>query len=86
MSAKHQVDELRAARGANHTRVGHHTLEWEGAPHDKRGHRLFGEGRGAVGYGKCFCGVLSPDELPSAAARKRWHRQHKLDILAGGAA
>lgn len=34
-----------------------------------------------VGHGKCRCGALSP-ELPTTAARKRWHKQHKAEVLA----
>ncbi len=33
------------------------------------------------GYGVCSCGERSPD-LPSTAARQRWHRQHKEALLA----
>jgi hypothetical protein len=34
------------------------------------------------GHGKCSCGERSP-WLDSNAKRKAWHRQHKLDVLAG---
>ena len=60
-------------------RVPGHTLRLEGAPYDEDG-RLLTNGwnaspRGA-GCGKCSCGALS-DVLPSANARKQWHRDHK---------
>lgn len=35
----------------------------------------------ASGSTKCSCGVESP-VLPTIAARQRWHREHKLDVLA----
>jgi hypothetical protein len=34
----------------------------------------------AVGRTRCECGEWSP-ELPSTAARQRWHRDHKNDVL-----
>lgn len=49
------------------------------------GHGLRNEGRYWNGYayvsggmapGRCECGARSED-LPSAAARKRWHAEHK---------
>ena len=53
------------------------------------GHTLFAEGRVRSGYGlhsgggstTCSCGARSP-ELPSTAARQRWHRLHKEQVLA----
>jgi hypothetical protein len=53
-----------------------------------KGHELLFEGRlmnsylpgNGVGKGRCRCGALSPD-LPTTAARKRWHREHKQAIL-----
>lgn len=33
------------------------------------------------GVGRCSCGETSA-ALPSKAARKRWHRSHKADVLA----
>lgn len=44
--------------------------------------RLIGDGNGE-GRGSCTCGVDSP-LLPSTAARKRWHREHK-DAIRGKA-
>lgn len=35
---------------------------------------------GKRGHPRCSCGVLGP-HLDSDAARKRWHRDHKNDIL-----
>lgn len=56
-----------------------------------RGHGLQGEGaayegmsRVWIGRGTCACGAQSP-VLESDYARKRWHRQHKLDVIAQGA-
>jgi hypothetical protein len=57
------------------------------------GHSLYREGHPAgfslgytgIGKGKCSCGALSED-LPSNAARQRWHRQHKEEIIASGKA
>ena len=49
------------------------------------GHGLRHEGRywngwtyvsGGMAPGICECGAKSP-ELPTAVARKRWHREHK---------
>lgn len=34
------------------------------------------------GKGRCSCGVTSEWELPTTAARQRWHRIHKGDVLA----
>ena len=58
-----------------------HWLWWEGAPHDHRGGRIGWNGTGGVGSAKCSCGELSP-VLPSGAARKRWHREHKAALAA----
>ena len=58
------------------------------------GHGLYGEGwpwigtkiqalyRSGPGMAKCECGQMS-DLLPSTAARKRWHAQHKQDVTHG---
>ena len=37
--------------------------------------------RSGRGRGLCECGEMSP-ELDSAAARKRWHRDHKAAVRA----
>ena len=50
-----------------------HTLWREGASVD---HDQWTEGRGG-----CSCGTLSP-KLPSTKARQRWHREHKLEVIA----
>lgn len=36
-----------------------------------------------TGIGVCRCGATSP-VLPSNAARKRWHAEHKTDAVEGG--
>ena len=54
-----------------------------------KGHALLFEGealgnrfnRTGPGVGGCTCGVHS-EELPSRAARKRWHKEHKAGVLA----
>lgn len=69
-------------------RVSGHTLRNEGAAFERRdGHHYrinvwstFGDG-----YGLCSCGARSPI-LSSGGARKRWHREHKAEILASDAA
>lgn len=54
-----------------------------------RGHALRYEGRvlstggwvkSGPGPGRCECGAISP-ELPSTAARQRWHRDHKQAVI-----
>lgn len=54
-----------------------HTLPFEGQLRSPLGHTNNGPGHGA-----CSCGAKSPEPLPSTAARQRWHREHKLEILA----
>ena len=52
-----------------------------------KGHTLWAEGDAVgrhyswsgLGCGSCSCGARSP-ELPSRAARRRWHAQHKDEI------
>lgn len=53
------------------------------------GHGLLHEGRvhssgywvgGAPGIGECSCGKKS-EELPTAAARRRWHKAHKAEVV-----
>lgn len=58
-----------------------------------KGHALWREGRACTpngfdlvdgslpGYAFCECDARSV-ELPTTAARKRWHKQHKEEILA----
>ena len=59
-----------------------------------KGHGLLHEGRywnglayvsGGMAHGICSCGAGS-EPLPSALARKRWHREHKTDIITARAA
>lgn len=45
----------------------------------KRWPFLWHDGRGV---GACSCGAKS-EPLPSNAARKRWHREHKQAVVAG---
>jgi hypothetical protein len=50
-----------------------HALVAEGAPFERRGHRLIGKGGRAL----CECGELSPP-LANTSRRKAWHRdEHK---------
>lgn len=65
-----------------------HTLVSEGAPHDADGNLhcgIFGVNTAGPGRGKCSCGALS-DQLPSGYARRKWHRQHKVDADASAPA
>lgn len=55
--------------------IGHGLLA-EGAGFREDGVRLRPYTVGGPGRARCACGAMS-DELPSAAARKRWHRVHK---------
>lgn len=41
-------------------------------------------GRTAEGHAVCSCGATSPESLPSANARKAWHRDHKALIRTRG--
>lgn len=50
-----------------------HTLLFEGEAIGQSWHK------NGPGSGKCSCGEMSP-ELPTRAARKRWHREHKEAI------
>lgn len=56
-------------------RVAGHGLRYEGRTHNA--YRGLGNG---VGTGKCECGAESPD-LPTTAARQRWHKEHKAEVL-----
>lgn len=53
-----------------------HGLQWEGKTRDQW---MYGSGITA-GVGHCSCGGRSP-ELPTTAARQRWHKKHKQAIL-----
>ena len=57
------------------TLVKGHVLLFEGKPCGNTIYQLRG-----FGFGKCSCG-LSSERLGSNAARKRWHKQHKADVL-----
>lgn len=56
-----------------------HTLRYEGNAYNPNGQMKY-RFNDPVGHAKCSCGALSP-ELPSRAARKRWHKQHKAEVL-----
>lgn len=65
-----------------------HTLVREGARHHADGDPFTiwdpdyaDESHSPEGHGKCSCGEVS-DLLPSKAARKRWHRDHKHAVKA----
>jgi hypothetical protein len=60
------------------SRLAGHGLIQEGWPFI--GTHLQARYRSGPGMAKCECGSMS-DVLPSASARKRWHRQHKEDLL-----
>ncbi|GAA2347487.1 hypothetical protein [Dactylosporangium salmoneum] len=62
------------------TRVAGHGLLREGAIYDENGHLPHGAVvRSGPGRGKCECGSLS-EVLPSTAARRRWHADHKGEV------
>jgi hypothetical protein len=69
-------------------RVAGHTLRFEGDSHHQPGcarcSALFpgGRTRDNHGHGKCSCGEYGPCD-DTNAARKRWHRQHKIAVLDG---
>lgn len=77
-----QVDSIREAQGGkDSTRVPGHQSTWSG----RAINRPFGMPTGSkVGSTFCSCGAESP-VLDSNAKRQAWHRQHKLDVLTGGA-
>jgi len=57
-----------------------HALFNEGAPFDNNGRRIWpGNDPYPQGRGQCECGEKSAVEV-SAAARKRWHREHKQAV------
>lgn len=57
-----------------------HGLQFEGRAYDDDARWVL---YGKTGRGLCSCGELSP-VLPSIAARKRWHREHKAEVKARG--
>jgi hypothetical protein len=66
-----------------YTRVPGHALRSEGAAHIpgkfEEEQAAWIRCRGHIGYGVCECGASSPC-LWSAAARKRWHTGHKVEV------
>ena len=56
-----------------------HTLAMGGQPYDADGHLIPGDARHAWGWVMCQCGTGSP-LLKDAAARARWHDQHRDDL------
>lgn len=60
-----------------------HGLVAEGAAFDDRGVRVRWNSVGGTGRARCACGEESA-VLPSASARKRWHRQHKAEVSRPG--
>lgn len=60
------------------TLVKGHTLVREGWPHWSNDDPL--NFRSKKGRGKCSCGAMS-EWLGSTAQRKRWHKQHKAEVL-----
>jgi hypothetical protein len=77
--AKNQVDTLRRATGRATYVRGHALVGSEGYPYDADGNRIWGW----AGPARCSCGAASED-LDSNAARKAWHRRHKLEVLGEG--
>ena len=66
-------------------RVKGHTLRSEGAAYSRtadgeRHTRARWNSASGVGYGLCSCGATS-DILDSAGLRKRWHRNHKAEVV-----
>lgn len=65
-----------------------HGLMHEGAAFrlsvDKTGQadvrRVNWRGVGGVGRAYCACGRLSDKDLPSGAARRRWHKEHLAEV------
>lgn len=69
----------RAAARSHAARIPGHALVAEGAPFERRGHRLIGKGGRAL----CECGELSPP-LANTSRRKAWHRdEHKPAVRRG---
>lgn len=69
--------EAEQRRGELPRRLAGHSLPNEGRVHDGHG-QGYTNGPGRV---QCSCGEHSP-ELPNTAQRRKWHRQHKADVLA----
>ena len=66
-----------------YTQIPGHGLQAEGKPYDpvpRSGEwvRIYGGSR--IGVGVCSCGETS-DVLTTDAARKRWHKDHKAEVL-----
>ena len=60
-------------------RLAGHTLRNEGRVYDPHGYPM------CCGPAVCSCGAQS-ESLHTAAARQRWHREHKATIRAGAVA
>lgn len=56
-------------------RVPGHTLPFEGRISE------FNRMSNGPGKGSCSCGATSTQVLPNTANRKRWHREHKREVL-----
>lgn len=73
------------------TRLPGHGLQSEGKPYERGGDEQdpwvrvgFGPHPGShIGVALCSCGEASP-VLESDGQRKRWHREHKNQVRAGG--
>jgi hypothetical protein len=64
------------------TMVKGHGLQWEGGVvFDADGNLAAGRLPQSQRYAKCRCGALSDVGLSQYRAKK-WHRQHKADVLA----
>lgn len=61
------------------SRLAGHGLLHEGWPFI--GTKIRATNNTGPGMGKCECGAMS-EMVPTRAARKRWHRDHKADIRA----
>lgn len=61
-----------------------HGLVDEGSAHDEHGNRIWVSNNACdafsgPGRALCKCGELS-EELPTKAARRRWHNAHKEEV------
>lgn len=63
-------------------RVSGHTLRFEGRAYTDEGKVIDPWSSDAPwrGRGMCSCGTMS-DVLNTRAERKRWHREHKAEVL-----
>jgi hypothetical protein len=58
-----------------------HDLLLGGTAFDNAGYPFRWEKTAGEGRAKCSCGVLS-EWLHSGAERKRWHKEHKAQVIA----